>query len=215
MPCITQVGSEAAAERLAQLLLPQASRVDAAAGSSGSSDSSSSSSTTLPFTSATLRTSAADTSVQITKKGGAIVHTHPRAALTSSSMPPASDNLHNSPVLSAATQPPSQSAAHPPAHYQAAAAASLNPALSTASGPISLSLGHDRRKALPIQPNEPHPFLQKIGMQTAEGKLKADMVDKMAQVRLAAADLKACDSWPCLCAFMCSSTEALGCARSW
>ena len=33
-------------------------------------------------------------------------------------------------------------------------------------------LQHDRVKQLPISPSEPHPFLQKLGMQTQEGKIK-------------------------------------------
>ncbi len=45
------------------------------------------------------------------------------------------------------------------------------------------SLAHDRRKGVPIPPDVPHPFLQRVGLQTAQGRLKADMASKMAQVR--------------------------------
>lgn len=35
-----------------------------------------------------------------------------------------------------------------------------------------ISLDHDRAKQQPISASEPHPFLQKLGMQTAEGRIK-------------------------------------------
>ncbi|KAJ9527353.1 hypothetical protein QJQ45_025624 [Haematococcus lacustris] len=43
-------------------------------------------------------------------------------------------------------------------------------------------LSHDRVKALPIPPDQPHPFLQALGLQTAQGRVKADRADKLAQV---------------------------------
>jgi len=45
-----------------------------------------------------------------------------------------------------------------------------------------ISTTHDRRKALPIAPDAPHPFLQQIGLQTESGKLRAGSADKMAQI---------------------------------
>ncbi len=33
-------------------------------------------------------------------------------------------------------------------------------------------------KQLPISPSVPHLFLQKLGMQTLDGRIKADMQDK-------------------------------------
>eukprot|EP00798_Chlamydomonas_sp_ICE-L_P014019 gene14019-19955_t len=43
-------------------------------------------------------------------------------------------------------------------------------------------LSHDRSKDLPIVADIPHPFLKRIGFQTSEGKVKADMRDKLSQV---------------------------------
>ncbi|KAF5842348.1 hypothetical protein DUNSADRAFT_7662 [Dunaliella salina] len=48
------------------------------------------------------------------------------------------------------------------------------------SGPINLE--HNKVKDLPIPPHVPHPFLQRIGLQTAEGKVRAGMQDKFTQV---------------------------------
>lgn len=42
---------------------------------------------------------------------------------------------------------------------------------------------HDRTKQLPISPTEPHAFLQQLGMQMADGRVKADWQDKFTQVR--------------------------------
>ncbi len=33
-------------------------------------------------------------------------------------------------------------------------------------------LQHDRAKQLPISPTQPHPFLQKLGMQMPDGRIK-------------------------------------------
>ncbi len=41
---------------------------------------------------------------------------------------------------------------------------------------------HDRTKQLPIPLDQPHPFLQKLGMQTADGRIKAGMNDKFRSV---------------------------------
>ncbi|KAG2436450.1 hypothetical protein HXX76_006753 [Chlamydomonas incerta] len=43
-------------------------------------------------------------------------------------------------------------------------------------------LSHDRPKATPIPSDRPHPFLQKIGFQTADGRIRATMQDKFTQV---------------------------------
>ncbi|GAX77477.1 hypothetical protein CEUSTIGMA_g4921.t1 [Chlamydomonas eustigma] len=53
---------------------------------------------------------------------------------------------------------------------------------SSSSQSTELHLQHDRVKALPISPMEAHPFLQKLGMQTQEGRIKSDMQDKFNQV---------------------------------
>ncbi|GLI59276.1 hypothetical protein VaNZ11_001061 [Volvox africanus] len=44
------------------------------------------------------------------------------------------------------------------------------------------ALTHDRLKDTPIPADQPHPFLQQIGFQTAEGKIRANMQDKFSQV---------------------------------
>jgi hypothetical protein len=100
----------------------------------------------LPFGSASLKTASGRiVSVQLTKRGRAIVH-----------------------------------------ESQAAMETSGTTTADSVSDPLAplaqLNLRHDRNKALPIPPDQPHPFLQRIGMQTADGRLKAGMVDKMAQV---------------------------------
>ncbi|RME48643.1 MAG: SAM-dependent methyltransferase [Caldilineae bacterium] len=43
-------------------------------------------------------------------------------------------------------------------------------------------LSHDRRKSLPLPPDRPDPFLQTIGIMTAEGKIRAAMRDKFWQI---------------------------------
>jgi hypothetical protein len=42
----------------------------------------------------------------------------------------------------------------------------------TSSEAPQLRLQHDRIKTLPISPTEAHPFLQKLGIQTKEGRIK-------------------------------------------
>ncbi|KXZ51506.1 hypothetical protein GPECTOR_12g469 [Gonium pectorale] len=44
------------------------------------------------------------------------------------------------------------------------------------------ALSHDRRKDTPIPADAPHPFLQRIGFQTENGKIRATMQDKFSQV---------------------------------
>jgi SAM-dependent methyltransferase len=48
--------------------------------------------------------------------------------------------------------------------------------------PHLLQTEHDRWKDWPIPPSFPDPFLQKIGIQTSDGRIKADMQDKFAQI---------------------------------
>jgi SAM-dependent methyltransferase len=43
-------------------------------------------------------------------------------------------------------------------------------------------LSHDAPKALPIPGDQPDPFLQTIGIMTHDGRIKADMQDKFAQI---------------------------------
>jgi hypothetical protein len=44
-----------------------------------------------------------------------------------------------------------------------------------------VSLQHDRRKAQPLPAHVPDPFLQALGLQTAEGRVRASMQAKMTQ----------------------------------
>ncbi|MEW5317637.1 MAG: hypothetical protein WDW38_008919 [Sanguina aurantia] len=48
--------------------------------------------------------------------------------------------------------------------------------------PALINLSHDRAKALPLSPSTPHPFLQRMGLQGPDGKVKAQMQDKFTQV---------------------------------
>jgi hypothetical protein len=53
---------------------------------------------------------------------------------------------------------------------------------SVATPKAPLLLSHDRRKPLPLPPDEPDPFLQRLGLQSADGRCKADSRRKLAQV---------------------------------
>lgn len=53
----------------------------------------------------------------------------------------------------------------------------------TGNGDAVVPMQHDRTKQLPISPTEPHAFLQQLGMQMADGRVKADWQDKFTQVR--------------------------------
>jgi len=44
------------------------------------------------------------------------------------------------------------------------------------------SLGHDRQKTLILPPDRPDPFLQKIGIMTQKGQVRADMQKKLRQI---------------------------------
>eukprot|EP00955_Chlamydomonas_euryale_P108721 365870-Chlamydomonas_euryale.AAC.3 len=106
----------------------------------------------LSWMSAQLRSASTALNVQFTKKGKPIVH---RAAGIAPGARAASAD------------------AGADAHRSSAPAirAVGISSVSTASGPL-ISLEHDRTKRVPIPPNEPHPFLQALGMQTSEGRIK-------------------------------------------
>lgn len=53
--------------------------------------------------------------------------------------------------------------------------------LAPAAAPV-ISLAHDRSKNLLLPPDQPDPFLQTVGIMTAQGKIKADMQDKFRQI---------------------------------
>ncbi|KAG2486609.1 hypothetical protein HYH03_014777 [Edaphochlamys debaryana] len=62
--------------------------------------------------------------------------------------------------------------------------AAKRPALVTAAPGATpdAAPSHDRSKALPIPAGRPHPFLQRTGFQTEDGRIRAHMQDKFAQV---------------------------------
>lgn len=45
-----------------------------------------------------------------------------------------------------------------------------------------VALAHDHSKALPLPPDQPHPFLQSVGIMTKAGQIKASMRGKFAQI---------------------------------
>jgi SAM-dependent methyltransferase len=53
---------------------------------------------------------------------------------------------------------------------------------SDAPGEAAPELSHDARKDLPIPADQPDPFLQQIGIMGADGRIKADMHSKFAQI---------------------------------
>ncbi|KAF6266317.1 hypothetical protein COO60DRAFT_1697337 [Scenedesmus sp. NREL 46B-D3] len=112
----------------------------------------------LPWQSGSLQTLTATTNIQISRKGKVLLQTQPNPAVAGAGAP----GLFNS----------SSSRGLKPA---AAAAAD-----SAAGGLISLQ--HDRAKALPINGSIADPFLQRIGLQTADGRIKASMQAKFTQI---------------------------------
>lgn len=48
--------------------------------------------------------------------------------------------------------------------------------------PRLIATQHDRTKDTPIPADQPHPFLQQIGLQTSDGRVKASMRDKLSQI---------------------------------
>eukprot|EP00879_Flechtneria_rotunda_P007891 GHRR01008268.1.p1 GENE.GHRR01008268.1~~GHRR01008268.1.p1 ORF type:complete len:561 (+),score=192.91 GHRR01008268.1:81-1763(+) len=108
----------------------------------------------LPWQSATVHTLQQTVTVQITKKGRALMQ------------------------QTAATAVPAQ---------QAASAAGLSRQDLQLVQPDDAAIGliqlqHDRMKALPISGSVADPFLQKIGVQTADGRIKANMQGKFTQI---------------------------------
>jgi hypothetical protein len=102
----------------------------------------------LPWSSGSLQTLAATTNIQVSRKGKVLLHTQPNPAAAAVG---ASAPLSNS------------------------SSKGLAPAAAGSAAAGLISLQHDRAKALPINGSIPDPFLQRIGLQTAEGRIKASM----------------------------------------
>jgi hypothetical protein len=111
----------------------------------------------LPWSSGSLQTLSATTNIQISRKGKALLQTQ---------LNPATTTAGSAASLSSCGSSSSRGLA--PAAAAAAAAGD------GASGGL-ISLQHDRAKALPINGSIPDPFLQRIGLQTADGRIKASM----------------------------------------
>eukprot|EP00879_Flechtneria_rotunda_P009493 GHRR01009936.1.p1 GENE.GHRR01009936.1~~GHRR01009936.1.p1 ORF type:complete len:399 (+),score=110.56 GHRR01009936.1:81-1277(+) len=119
----------------------------------------------LPWQSATVHTLQQTVTVQITKKGRALMQ------------------------QTAATAVPAQ---------QAASAAGLSRQDLQLVQPDDAAIGliqlqHDRMKALPISGSVADPFLQKIGVQTADGRIKANM---QVSICLPKGSTSALNRWP-------------------
>jgi hypothetical protein len=110
----------------------------------------------LPWSSGSLQTLSATTNIQISRKGKALLQTQ---------LNPATTTAGSAASLSSCGSSSSRGLA------PAAAAAAAGDG---ASGGL-ISLQHDRAKALPINGSIPDPFLQRIGLQTADRRIKASM----------------------------------------
>lgn len=119
----------------------------------------------LPWSTATLATLTGNISVQVSRKGKALVQASPakpqqHAQPSSSSSTPAGSPQANqqqqqgvAELFSSTAQPQQQQPTQQPL----------------------ISLQHNRVKATPINGSIADPFLYKIGLQTAEGRIKANM----------------------------------------
>lgn len=108
----------------------------------------------LPWQSASIQTVTQTTNIQISKKGKVLIQTVKAPAAAGTALQADPDSSRTSSEGNRVLQQQQQKM------------------LSTA-GPISLH--HDRVKAAPINGNVPDPFLQQIGLQTADGRIKANM----------------------------------------
>jgi hypothetical protein len=108
----------------------------------------------LPWSSGSLQTLTATTNIQISRKGKVLLQTQPN--------PASSSTAENATGLSTPNSSSSSSRG-------------LAPAAAAAGDGGLISLQHDRAKALPINGSVLDPFLQRIGLQTADGRIKASM----------------------------------------
>ncbi|WIA15551.1 hypothetical protein OEZ85_002183 [Tetradesmus obliquus] len=119
----------------------------------------------LPWHSGSLQTLAATTTIQVSRKGKVLLQTKPNPAAAA-----AADAAGLPGPLSTSSSSSSSSRGLAPAAAAAGAAGGL------------ISLQHDRAKALPINGSISDPFLQRIGLQTADGRVKASMQAKFTQI---------------------------------
>jgi hypothetical protein len=119
----------------------------------------------LPWSSGSLQTLTATTNIQISRKGKALLQTQ---------LNPAAAGAAGNGVSAAGLSTSSSSSSSSSSSRGLAPAAAAAAAGDGASGGL-ISLQHDRAKALPINGSIPDPFLQRIGLQTADGRIKASM----------------------------------------
>lgn len=121
----------------------------------------------LPWQSATLLTLTGSVTVQLSKKGKALVQTtlnKSQQQQVHSGSSGSNGNSQNMPQQ----PPPQQQALQVPELFGSAQQEQQQQQ-------VLINLQHDRVKATPINGNVPDPFLHKIGLQTAEGRIKANM----------------------------------------
>lgn len=132
----------------------------------------------LPWSSATLVTLTETVSVQVSRKGKALVQV---AVNKPKQQHQAAASSNGSSTASTRSSSPSQV----PAQQQQSVAALFGIAADSPPPPqqqqVLISLQHDRVKATPINGSVADPFLYKIGLQTAEGRIKANMQVGTAQ----------------------------------
>jgi hypothetical protein len=147
----------------------------------------------LPWSNATLVTLTENVTVQVSRKGKALMQVTPAKPQQPNAQSSASTSSSSSSTLAGRSQANQQqqqgvaelfsSAAQPPQQQQ------------QTQQPL-ISLQHDRVKATPINGSIADPFLYKIGLQTAEGRIKANMqVSEWASVGVT----KGCQPMGCLC----------------
>lgn len=141
----------------------------------------------LPWSNATLVTLTENVTVQVSRKGKALVQVtpakpqqraQPSASTSSSSSTPAGSTQASQQQQQGVAELFSSTAQLPP--------------LQQTQQPL-ISLQHDRVKVTPINGSVADPFLYKIGLQTAEGRIKANMqVSVSGPLMVPTAKLRGC-----------------------
>jgi len=127
----------------------------------------------LPWQSAQLLTLAESVTVQVSKKGKALVK-------TSSVSTSQQQQVHNGSSAGAGSSGSNGNSQSMPQQQQQQQVLQVPELFGSAQQEqqqqqVLINLQHDRVKATPINGNAPDPFLHKIGLQTAEGRIKANM----------------------------------------
>jgi hypothetical protein len=117
----------------------------------------------LPWSSASLITLTESVTVQVSRKGKTLVQVKPNKQQQPGAAPGSSNSKGALPVQ----QPPQQ-------QEQQQLPELFGSSQQQQQQPL-ISLQHDRVKAVPINGSMADPFLFKIGLQTAEGRIKANM----------------------------------------